>query len=588
MDGLAIRVLSEDWDVRYHMARIDKIHQPSERELVLTLRTRTGTSRVILSAHRMYGRAHELISARPANPEEPPMFCMRLRKHLEGGRILKVRQQGFDRVLELVVENQNELGDTVQFILILEIMGKHSNLILCSTDSQQKPVRVLDSIVHVTHEMSRARQVLPGLPYIHPPTQDKIQVNELTREHLEGLHLQDVSTKVRNRTLMSRIQGLGLPTVDEICFRVADNKGNPAFVDSLVTGIQALFESSLNRGEPASVGLDELGRPIAAAPFQLHSCVRFRLAENLDAALDTVYHSTLTHRAVSNRAKTLIEQIDNQLDHLRGKLVKLKQLLAEAHSHDDLRIRGELLTAYAHTLQKGVVQAQLPDFYEEDRMVAIDLDPAMTAMENAQRYFKQASRKKRSVPILQAEIESTHGDIAYLETALVHLLDVTAENLSGIEQELAQQGFIRLPQNGKAGKRQKAVTGPGQPNMFTSSDGFIIRIGRNNLQNDRLTLRQSQPNDLWFHVKEQAGSHVVIQAENRTVPEQTIHEAALLAAYFSKARDSGNVAVDYTHIKQVWKAKGARPGHVLYEGQKTLYVTPDRVRLAPLLEQQAK
>lgn len=587
MDGVAIRVLTEDWNTRYHLARIEKIHQPSERELVITLRTRQGTARVLLSAHRSYARAHELLTGRPANPEEPPMFCMRLRKHLEGGRILKVRQQAYDRVLELVIENQNELGDTVHFVLVLEMMGKHSNLILCASNDQLEPVKIIDSIIHVTEEMSRVRRVLPGLPYTLPPAQAKISVWELHKDDIDALNLPSLSPKSQKGALMNRIEGLGMPTVLEVLSRTPSSPGETEFALSFIQVAKAVFEAALRRTERASIGLDQLGRPAAAAPFQLTSFTSLQAVSHFDEALDTLYQSRLTHAAVSNRAAGLLRRIHDQLDHLRGKLVKLRQLQVEAQNHDDLRVKGELLTTYGHTLQKGLTEIELPNFYDEERPLFIDLDPALTPMENAQKYFKQSSRKKRSLPILKQEIEGAAEDIAYLENSLVHLQDVSVANLQAIEQELIQQGFLLMPRMGNSAKRKNKVkvTGPGQPDVFTSSDGFLIRVGRNNLQNDRLTLRQAQPTDLWFHVKEEAGSHVVIQTENRMVPEQTIVEAALLAAYFSKARDSGNVAVDYTQIKRIWKANGARPGHVLYEGQKTLYVTPDRTVLAPLLEQ---
>lgn len=589
MDGLAIRVLSQDWHTRYHLARIDKIHQPSERELVLTLRSKSGTSRIMLSAHRSYARAHELLTVRPANPEEPPMFCMRMRKHLEGGRIIKVRQQGYDRVLELLIENQNEIGDTVQFVLILEIMGKHSNLILCEAKGSEEPARILDSVVHVTHDMSRVRQVLPGLPYTPPPAQDKMDVIHLDGKKLEEMRVHELADKALNRALMNKIAGLGMPTVIEVLSRTGLDRRDPSFPGLLATTIKGIFETALEHREQASIGLDELGRPAAAAPFHLTSFNSFKPANNLDEALDTVFHAALTHAAVSHRAGNLLRRVDNLLDHLRGKLVKLQQLQQEAQNHDDLRIRGELLTTYGYTLQKGLTKVELPNFYDDEKPLSIELDPALTPMENAQKYFKQSSRKKRALPILKQELEATHGDIEYLETALVHLQDVSETNLSAIEQELVSQGFLTLlqkrkEQKGKDKKRKKETQGPGQPDSYVSSDGFLIRVGRNNLQNDRLTLRQAQPTDLWFHVKDQPGSHVVIQTDQRPTPEQTIEEAALLAAYFSKARDSGNVAVDYTLIKQVWKANGARPGHVLYEGQKTLYVTPDRTLLEPLLQ----
>lgn len=587
MDGLAVRVLSADWNARYHLARIDKIHQPSERELVLTLRTRQRTTRVVLSAHRTFARAHELHTSRPANPEEPPVFCMRMRKHLEGGRVIEVRQQGYDRVLELCIENLNEIGDTVHFVVILEMMGKHSNLIVCAATPTWEPGRIIDSIVHVTHDMSRVRPIYPGLDYCLPPNQVKVSYETLTSNEVQELELSHLSEKERIRTLMRRIAGLGTPTAQEVLSRCPVQPEDPTFPAHFVEITRAVFEAALMHREQPSVGLDDLGRPVAAAPFSLTSFSRYDSIETFDEALDALYQAAQTSAKLSNRASSLLARITDELDRLRGKLIKLAQLFEEAQNHHELRVKGELLTAYGHTLKKGLHEAELANFYDEEKPLRVALDPALTPMENAQKYFKQSSKKKRGLPILTKETEQTSTDIQYLETTVVHLQDADADNLQTIERELVTQGIIKAPRHLKS-SRPKIEPGPGQPNVFQSSDGFVIRVGRNNLQNDRLTLRQGQPNDLWFHVKDQPGSHVVMQTQNQPVPERTLFEAALLAAYFSKARDSGNVAVDYTLVKHVWKANGARPGHVLYEGHQTLFVTPDRTLLAPLLTQLKK
>ena len=587
MDGLAVRVLTTDWNARYHLARIDKIHQPSERELVFTLRTRQRTTRVVLSAHRTFARAHELHAGRPANPEEPPVFCMRMRKHLEGGRVIGVRQQGYDRVLELLVENLNEIGDTVHFMVILEMMGKHSNLILCAADSEWQAGRIIDSIVHVTHDMSRVRPIYPGLDYSLPPQQVKVSYEALTAAEIAELDLCQLSEKERMRTLMRHIAGLGTPTTQEVLSRCSVPCADATFSSHFVETTRTVFAAALMQREQPSVGLDELGRPVAAAPFALTSFARYEAVETFDEALDRLYQAAQTSARFSNRASSLMARIGAELDHLRGKLSKLAQLFEEAQNHHELRIKGELLTAYGHTVQKGLKEVELANFYDDEKPLLVAMDPALTPMENAQKYFKQSSKKKRGLPILTQETEQTSADIQYLETTLVHLQDADADNLQTIERELVAQGIIKAPRQHKS-SRPKTEPGPGQPDAFQSSDGFVIRVGRNNLQNDRLTLRQGQPTDIWLHVKDQPGSHVVVQTQNQTVPERTLFEAALLAAYFSKARDSGNVAVDYTHVKHVWKANGARPGHVLYEGHQTLFVTPDRALLLPLLNQVKK
>ncbi|MCF8564434.1 NFACT family protein [Alicyclobacillus tolerans] len=585
MDGLTLRVLVTGWGNRFDRARIDKIHQPAEREIVMTLRTRQGSVRWLLSAHRSFARAYVLGTTRPANPGEPPVFCMRLRKFLEGGRIVEIRQQGLDRALEVVVENVNELGDRVNYVLVLEMMGKHSNLILCTADLNGKPDKVLDSIVHVPETMSRVRPILPGRAYEKAPGQNKHSARTL-REDADASgelqrDLQSAAPKRRLSVIAQKIEGAGPVTAQEVLFRTGKDPQDEEFGTRFSNALYNVFEAALNQTEGPSIGRDELGRAAAAAPFFLTSYASYSAVPTLDEALEQVYAQVRVETTLSNRAMSLTQAIENDVDKLRGKLVKLFEMQEEAAHHEQWRIKGELLTAFGHTLSKGMTQAVLPNFYDQDKDLVIELDAALTPMENAQRYFKQGSKHKRAVQIAKREIEQAQADLQYLEETLMHLHGASAENLEAIRQELEQQGFIAPERTRKKAPPKK--TGAGQPDAYTSHDGFLIRIGRNNVQNDRLSLRMAQPTDIWMHVKDQPGSHVVISAQRKTVPESTLFEAALLAVYFSKARDSANVAVDYTQAKNVWKPNGSRPGHVLYEGYQTLYVTPDRSLIEPLL-----
>jgi predicted ribosome quality control (RQC) complex YloA/Tae2 family protein len=587
MDALTLRALCMDLNRRLKLARVDKIHQPSERDLIFTLRTREATHRLLLSAHKTFARAHLFTGERPKNPEEPPMFCMLLRKRLESGRLLEVRQQGWDRVLEFVFESLNEIGDTVQHVLILEVMGKHSNLILTTANDAGQPERIVDSIVHVTREMSRVRQVLPGLPYQPAPPQNKKSYLEVTVEDVAALELSEKSGKRKNLALCGLVAGIGPTAAREILYRAGSaEEGVPVRADAVVRELRSLVDGVLHGTEHPSIGLDELGIPAEAAPYALHSYPSFRAVESLSDALQLVYAEAVGRVHTSNLSRDLENAVLAHLDRLRGKRQKMQEQHAESQDFEQYRIQGELLTAYAHLVQKGATEVTLPNFYDDEKPLTIPLDPALSATHNAQRYFRLASKKKRALPLLEKELEQIEQDMQYLENILVYLQDANAEQLQALRDELEKEGFLqpKATRKRRSHPQKRASGGAGTPDVYVSSDGYTIRVGRNNAQNDRLTLKSSQPFDIWLHVKDMPGSHVVITANRGTeVPERTLEEAALLAAYFSKGRNSANVPVDFTQIRHVWKPNGARPGHVLYDHQKTLYVTPERGHVEEIL-----
>ncbi len=515
------------------------------------------------------------------------MFCMLLRKRLESGRLLEVRQQGWDRVLEFVFESLNEIGDTVQHVLILEVMGKHSNLILTTANDAGQPERIVDSIVHVTREMSRVRQVLPGLPYQPAPPQNKKSYLEVTVEDVAALELSEKSGKRKNLALCGLVAGIGPTAAREILYRAGSaEEGVPVRADAVVRELRSLVDGVLHGTEHPSIGLDELGIPAEAAPYALHSYPSFRAVESLSDALQLVYAEAVGRVHTSNLSRDLENAVLAHLDRLRGKRQKMQEQHAESQDFEQYRIQGELLTAYAHLVQKGATEVTLPNFYDDEKPLTIPLDPALSATHNAQRYFRLASKKKRALPLLEKELEQIEQDMQYLENILVYLQDANAEQLQALRDELEKEGFLqpKATRKRRSHPQKRASGGAGTPDVYVSSDGYTIRVGRNNAQNDRLTLKSSQPFDIWLHVKDMPGSHVVITANRATeVPERTLEEAALLAAYFSKGRNSANVPVDFTQIRHVWKPNGARPGHVLYDHQKTLYVTPERGHVEEIL-----
>ncbi len=609
MDSLTIALLCLELDSLLAGARIDKIHQPSDRDIVITLRTRRENVRLFLSANRSAPRAHLMYNARPANPEEPPMFCMFLRKHLEGARVTSVAQHGGDRIVAIHVESKNEIGDVVQFVLLLELMGKHSNVMLCEATMDGMPRRILDSLIHVSPDLSRVRPVLPGFTYTPVPSQQKVPVHEVTRQNLSEMGLGSLGEKERVKALTRSVAGIGPVTAREALYRAThpqtEEPSEPSpprhgalAADSLEDGVaralRELHHIALTGREGAWLEEDALGRAVAAAPFRLTHAGRAHAAQSLNHALDELHQSSVQIQQTSRLAMDLTKSVLDNVDKLRGKLAKLTQQLESSVNHDELRVMGELLTTYGYKVEKGSMDAVLPNYYDDERPLSIALDPSLSAIENAQRYFKKSSKKKRAIPILTREIAQTKDDIEYLEAVLVHLQDARPDHLEEIRRELAGQGFFKEKQtrpnrdkNSARSKKHKPREAAMPPDEFQSQDGFTIRVGRNNVQNDRLTLRSSQPHDIWLHVKGEPGSHVVIETNRQTVPESTLHDAALLAAFFSKSRDSTNAAVDYAPVKNVWKPNGARPGHVLYEGQRTLFVTPDRALVQQILDRKA-
>lgn len=512
------------------------------------------------------------------------MFCMLVRKRIEGGRICSVRQSGWDRVIEILVESTNDIGDLVKHVLVLEVMGKHSNLMLCQAGPNDRPARIVDSLVHVTKEMSRVRQVLPGLEYATAPPQNKETFEQIRAADVAALQLATLPEKERRLALCRLVAGMGPMTAGEVLHRVppAANFSAPLVRQAVFD----LFTATLDGLEQASVGLDELGIPVVAAPYQLTSRSHFHTQISFNDALDQVYVDVAVRSQLSALAVDLERSLTNHLDKLRGKREKLTRELDDSANHEEFRVRGELLTAYAHQVHKGTQEVELPNFYDDERPMKITLDPALTAIENARYYFKQGSKRKRAIPMLHTEIEHTSSDLRYLEETLIHLRDANKDNLLALQKELEQQGFVKARKMKSTARKSIASPSAGQPDSYVSVDGFIIRVGRNNLQNDKLTLRTSQDSDIWLHTKDIPGSHVVISTEKRDVPEATLHEAAILASYYSKGRNSTNVAVDYTAIKHVWKPNGARPGYVLYDHHKTLFVNPDRQRLDDITRRQ--
>ncbi|SIT00740.1 Rqc2 family fibronectin-binding protein [Alicyclobacillus vulcanalis] len=581
MDGWTLRRLARELDEALRGARIDRIYQPGERDIVLAVRSATlGARRLFLSAHQQSARVHFLADERPDNPAAPPMFCVLLRKHIEGGRILSVRQPGWDRVLEMSVEALDDLGDRRTYALVCELMGRHSNIVLTEVQADGRRA-VIDSAVRVTEDMSRYRAVLPGVVYLPPPPQPKKPLEDCGPDDFLGLDPDSGSARANQMAIVEKLAGTGPVTAREILHRTLTRTGRIAPEAVYETAVELMAAVDEGR-EPASVGLDDVGRAVECAPFQLTSRPRFAPCDSMNEAIRRLFADAGEALRQSRLARELERATREHMDRLRGKLVRLEQEWQEAQDEEDLRVKAELLTAYAHAVPRGAAEVELPNYYEDNRPLRIELDPALDAIANAQRLFRVAAKRKRARQWIEGERQATLRDLRYLEDVLQALSDTSLENLEDVRRELEAQGFLaqasRRVGGSKRGARESA------PHAFMSSDGFVIRVGRNNVQNDRLTFRKADKRDLWLHVKDAPGSHVVIErGQAEEVPERTIWEAAVMAAYFSRMRDSANVPVDVTEVRHVWKPNGARPGFALYDHQRTLFVTPERSEVERIL-----
>lgn len=560
LDGIVARALVHELG-EIVGARIAKIYQPTENEVVLHIRGQGFGRKLLLSAHPSMPRLH--YTEQPwANPQEPPMFCMLLRKHCEGGIIEAVRQLGAERIVEIDVRHRDELGDLSLKRLVLEIMGRHSNLVLLDPATGI----VHDSIRHVTPAISSYRVVLPGVKYVAPPAQDKQNPLEATAADVARA-LSEAAGSPPAGALVAAFTGLSPLLAKEIAYRAG---GREADFPAAFTALMA--DAAAHRYAPSIVE-EPSGRTQFHALPLTHVQGEPRGCDSMHACLETYYIDKAERDLVRQRTVDLTRLLQNETAKNAKKLEKLRQTLEEAEGADKYRRLGELLTAHLYAMSKGDKQVEVTDYYEEDQpTVRVQLDPLLTPNENAQRYFRKYTKMKNSREVVTEQIEETEREIAYLDSVLQGLDTATPADIEEIRAELTEQGYIRA-RGGRKGDRGKKKNDRPAILCYTSSEGVPIYVGKNNTQNDYVTNRLGQPSDTWLHTKDMPGSHVLIRAVD--YGEQTLKEAAMLAAYYSKGKESSLVPVDYTKIRLVRKPSGAKPGFVIYEGQKTLFITPD-------------
>ena len=545
-DGFFLHHMVEELRRELVNGRIQKINQPFEQELVLQIRSNRQSHRLLLSAHPVFGRI-QLTQTTFENPAQPSTFIMVLRKYLQGAVIESIEQIENDRIVEITVSNKNEIGDHIQATLIIEIMGKHSNILLVDKSSH----KILEVIKHVGFSQNSYRTLLPGSTYIAPPSTDSQNPFTVKDEKLfEILQTQELTAK----NLQSLFQGLGRDTANEL---------EKLLVREKLSTFRHFF------GQETKPYLTET----SFSPIPFENSVGESFA-NLSNLLDTYYKDKAERDRVKQQASELIRRVENELQKNLHKLKKQEKELLATDNAEEFRQKGELLTTFLHQVPNDQDQVTLSNYYT-NQPITIALDKALTPSQNAQRYFKRYQKLKEAVKYLTELIEETKATILYLESVETVLNQAGLEEIAEIREELIQTGFIRRRQREKIQKRKK-------PEQYLASDGkTIIYVGRNNLQNEELTFKMARKEELWFHAKDIPGSHVVISG-NLNPSDEVKTDAAELAAYFSKGRLSNLVQVDMIEVKKLNKPTGGKPGFVTYTGQKTLRVTPDPEKIASM------
>ena len=538
-DGFFLHHMVEELRAKLLNGRIQKINQPFDQELVLQIRSNRQSHRLLLSAHPVFGRI-QLTETTFENPAQPSTFIMVLRKYLQGAVIESIEQIENDRIVEITVSNKNEIGDDIQATLIIEIMGKHSNILLVDKSSN----KVLEVIKHIGFSQNSYRTLLPGATYIAPPSTEALNPFTIKDGKLfEILQTQELTAK----NLQSLFQGLGRDTAIELENLLTDDR---------LSKFREFFKQETN---PCLTD-----KSFSCVPFSTKIEGHF---SSLSQLLDVFYKDKAERDRVKQQASELIRRVENELQKNRQKLKKQEKELQATENAEEFRQKGELLTTFLHQVPNDQDQVVLDNYYT-NQPITISLDKSLTPNQNAQKYFKRYQKLKEAVKYLTDLIEETKATILYLESVETVLNQAGLDEIAEIREELIETGFIRRRQREKLHKRKK-------PEKYLASDGkTIIYVGRNNLQNDELTFKMARKDELWFHAKDIPGSHVVISG-NLDPSDEVKTDAAELAAYYSKGRLSNLVQVDMIQVKKLNKPTGGKPGFVTYTGQKTLRVTPN-------------
>lgn len=568
LDGITLHFIKKELEESALGARVEKVYQPSKAEIVLQLRQRSGARKLFLSAESASPRIH-FTDYPTDNPQKPPMLCMLLRKHLTGSILKNIRQNGLDRILFLDFDGANEIGDRVLLTLCIEITGQHSNIIL-----MQENGRILDAVKRVDETKSAYREVLPNVTYVLPPAQGKLNLLKTTAKEAAEKVL-SFKESLLPSAFMKALEGISPIVSRELAYRVAgdiDTRACDASLEAtekVLESLQALLEEKV---QPCIVKNDE-GKAFDFSFWDIQQYGAFyekKTYESFSELLDAFYFEREKELRNKRRAGDLMKHVRTLKERAVRKINNREAELSACAGMEEMRLKAELITANQYALEKGNAVYEVPNYYENNEILKIQVDPALTPTQNAQKFYKAYRKSRTAEKALYKLIEEGKQEYLYLDSVLDALSRADNDSdLALIREELIDGGYVKHKKGGKQ-RLPKALP----PYEFKTTDGFTVLIGRNNVQNDKLTLKTAKNYDMWLHTQGFAGSHTVIIADRREITDQAIVEAAEMAAYFSSAGDAQKVPVDYTLIKNVKKPSGAKPGKVIYNVYNTVYVTP--------------
>lgn len=569
-DGIVIANIVYDMNRLLTGGRIYKIYQPEADELLLVIKNQKELHKLLLSASPGLPLAY-ITSKNKTNPMTAPNFCMLLRKHITNGRITRIRQPGMERIIEITIEHLNELGDLCTKRMIIELMGKHSNIIF--VDDKEM---IIDSIKHISHQVSSVREVLPGREYILPPDQGKISISQLNPEWMEDILLKKPSSV--QKAIYGSIRGISPLVAGEITCRARIDGGAP--VSSLSEDEQTRLYGELMRLS-AEIGQCSFApniiyrkqEPVDFSSIELtmypdmEAC-RF---SSISEVLETFYAEKEIVARIRQKSTDLRRIVQNAIERTAKKYDLQKKQLNDTEKREKYKIYGELLHTYGYEAKPGQKQLSCINYYD-GRELSIPLDTQLTPMENAKKYFDRYNKLKRTYEALNTLVEETRAELVHLESVSNALEIARDENdLQMIKEELIECHYMK-----RHGQRKKRSQGKSRPFHYVSSDGFHMYVGKNNFQNDELTFKFANGKDMWFHAKKMAGSHVIVKLETADeLPDRTYEEAARLAAYYSKGKNAPKVEIDYTQRRNLKKPPQAKPGFVIYHTNYSMTIEPD-------------
>lgn len=574
LDGILLNLAKREILDCAQFGRVEKIHQPSREELVIHLRTKSGAKKLLLSVRANSPRIHFTQHA-PENPATPPMFCMLMRKRLVNASLIDIRQSELDRVLYIDFDATNEIGDRVKLTLSIEIMAKHSNIILFDEEG-----KIIDALKRVDLSQSTVRQILPGFRYTSPPPQNKLNILEHSTDNIIS-QIKTFETKTLSSAILSSLQGVSPLTSRELAGEFAEH-----FVDEVSdTGFEDLKKKIDNLRHTVETGnavafmlKDETGKPVDFSFMPINQYGTKYTSEeksSFSELLDEFYFECDRLDRTRQKAQDLVKFLGSAIARISKKISLQQAELRQCADREQLRISAELINANLYRLEKGAAFYDLENYYDENKLIRIKADPSKTPAANAQKYFKDYRKAKTAEAMLTELIEQGQNDLQYLETVADSLDRASTQaEIEEIRNELVVSGFMKFKK--KNNQKQPKLLPPME---YMTTDGFRVLVGRNNMQNDKLSLKTASKSDMWLHTQKFPGSHVVIISDNKEISDDAIVEAAEIAAYHSKARDAKLVPVDYTYVKHLKKPQGAPPGKVIYHVYYSVNVTPNKEKI---------